>query len=118
MLKKLKEGTDMAQRRLTTRFETRCSPEELVAWHKMAEQSGLSLSAYVRLRLKRQGVPVRSFRPNPILLRQVAAIGNNFNQLAHWVNMYKSEADAGPVEEGIKRVQKALDALLMQSQAC
>lgn len=69
-------------------------PEERVAWQAMAKEEGLSLADFIRQRL---GQPVlnpprsaRKRRPVPVvdpdLIRQVAKIGNNLNQVARGVN--------------------------------
>lgn len=50
-----KKGIAMAkrQRSQTTRFELRCSPEELAAWRRAAEECGVSLARYIRMHLYR-----------------------------------------------------------------
>lgn len=126
----------------TARFELRCSPSELEVWQHIAKKRGMALSAYIRFLLKSESklslieqvgskndafgsqteTVVSSFIQNdskcsvhktdPTLLRQVAAIGNNINQIAHWANAYKSEQDLGPVEEGVEAVRRELAALL------
>ena len=118
----------------TARYELRCSPEELAAWRHAAEEYGVSLSRYIRMRLNRSDLqlPVLSkndhelpgFTSNypklpapkndPALVRQVVAIGNNLNQIAWWCNAHKARQEAEPVEEGIRLVRVALEKLLAQ----
>ena len=70
----------------------------------LAEQcaaSGLSLSAFVR-----QAVAGVELRPKPpaeytALLRELAAIGSNVNQIAHWANARKSVHEAEIVEAAV-----------------
>ena len=52
---------------------------------------------------------------NPLLVRQVSAIGNNLNQLAHWANTHKSQAEVRLVEGEIAKIRETLEALLMQN---
>lgn len=69
-------------------------PEERLAWQSLAKNEGLSLADFIR---KRVGQPVlHSTRPrqkprpasrvDPELIRQVARLGNNLNQIARGVN--------------------------------
>ena len=66
-------------------------------WRKRAAAAGLSLSDWLRVQVdesQRTGMPTPRRRParssfiavDPDLLRQIAAIGNNVNQLARKVN--------------------------------
>lgn len=70
------------------RIEIRTTPEEKRHWQAIAENRGVSLSELVRsslggLRLrKRREAP----RVSPELLRELARIGNNLNQLARAAN--------------------------------
>ena len=117
----------------TARFELRCSPQELMAWRTAANNCGMSLARFVRECVTQHlpsesqrdfsvGHPVTSkvskkhpvhFQPaDPALIRQLAAIGNNLNQIAHWANAHKSRQEAKPVEEEVRRTRKALEKLL------
>lgn len=116
----------------TARFELRCSPQELMAWRTAANNCGMSLARFVRECMTQYllsefqrdcsvGHPVPSnifkkhsvhFRPaDPVLIRQLAAIGNNLNQIAHWTNAHKSRQEAKPVEEEVRRTREALEKL-------
>jgi len=73
---------------LPMRIEIRTTAEEKRHWQEIAENKGVTLSELVRsslggLRLrKRREAP----RVAPDLLRELARIGNNLNQLAHAAN--------------------------------
>lgn len=76
------------ERRLPMRIEIRTTAEEKRHWQKIAENKGVSLSELVRsslggLRLRRRR---EAPRVAPELLRELARIGNNLNQLAHAAN--------------------------------
>lgn len=63
--------------------------------------TGLSTSALVR-----QAIAGTQLRPRPpdeytSLLRELAAIGNNINQIAHWANARKSIHEAEIVEAAV-----------------
>ena len=67
------------------RLEVRTTPEDMARWQAVAESRGVSLSDLVRSLLDGQR---RSPRPqraaptvDPELLRELARIGNNLNQL-------------------------------------
>ena len=90
----------------------RCAPEELERWRCVAAGHGCSLARYIRICLNRGSHLSRKAHADPALIRQIAAIGNNLNQIAHWANAHKSQQDAKPVEEGVEAVRKELTALL------
>ncbi len=63
--------------------------------------SGLSVSSLVR-----QAIAGIQLRPRPpgeyaALLRELSAIGNNVNQIAHWANARKSIHEAEIVEAAV-----------------
>lgn len=49
---------------------------------------------------------------DPELVRNIALIGNNLNQIATWVNTYKSEIDAVKVNAALLQIRKAFDLIL------
>lgn len=95
----------------TERIELRCSIHELASWRSKADALGLSLSSYIRMILGNNPKIVQSTSADPALIRQVALIGNNLNQLAHWVNTYKSEQDIETVVAMINNVREELNNL-------
>lgn len=70
------------------RIEIRTTPEEKRHWQEAAENKGVSLSELVRSSLAGQRLRKRREAPkvSPDLLRELARIGNNLNQLAHAAN--------------------------------
>lgn len=96
----------------TGRIEIRCTPAERQGWEAQAAAQGCSLSTLIRQSLaKRQTACVA----DPALVRQAAAIGNNVNQLAWWVNTHKSNADAKKIEEGLAKIRVELSRLIEKS---
>lgn len=69
-------------------IKIRTDPEEKRHWQALAENKGVSLSALVRSLLDGQRLRKRREAPkvDPVLLRELARIGNNLNQLAHAAN--------------------------------
>ena len=65
------------------------------------EITGLTASSLVRQLL--QGVALRPRPPDEYstLLRELSAIGNNINQIAHWANKEKSIHEAEIVEAAV-----------------
>ena len=117
----------------TARFELRCSPQELETWRVASTALGMSLSNFIRKCVEHylgngsshSASKSHSFsfkiatkhhadfrQANPVLIRQLAAIGNNLNQIAHWANAHKSRQEAKLVEEEVQRTRKALEKLL------
>ncbi|BCX90007.1 hypothetical protein MIN45_PP21 (plasmid) [Methylomarinovum tepidoasis] len=99
-----------------------------------AESAGLSVSDFVRMRVlapelgdveqiearltkrrrPQQAPPRRRRHPkaDPELIRQLAKIGNNFNQIARWANTYKRSAEAVEIIAGLLAIEAAMRALL------
>lgn len=70
------------------RIEIRTTPEDKERWQKIAASKGVSLSELVRVTLDGQRLRKRRDPPkvDPDLLRELARIGNNLNQLARAAN--------------------------------
>ena len=70
------------------RIEIRTTPEEKQRWQAIAENKGVSLSELVRFALGGQRLRKRREPPrvDPDLLRELARMGNNLNQLARAAN--------------------------------
>lgn len=68
---------------------------------KQCEISGLSTSAHIRNIIV--GVQLRPRPPDTYtkLLRELSAIGNNVNQIAHWANAQKSILEPEIVEAAV-----------------
>ena len=74
---------------------------------KQRSVSGLSISALIRHSV--MGVELRPRPPDAYaaLLRELSAIGNNINQIAHNTNA-KKDAETAEVDEAVKLVYQAL----------
>lgn len=75
--------------------------QEFAHLNKQCAITGLSTSAFVR-----QAIAGIQLRPRPpdeyaALLRELSAIGNNINQIAHWANAQKSIREAEIVEAAV-----------------
>ncbi len=70
------------------RIEIRSTAEEKAAWKQLAESHGVTLSDLIRSLLKAQKPGKRRASPqaDPALIRELARIGNNLNQIAHHAN--------------------------------
>ena len=97
---------------------------EREAWQKMAESHGVTLADLIRQRLgEAQEVgrePKRRKRltksEDPELIRHLARVGNNLNQIAGWVNTHKKTADAVSVIAHLITIQRSVLAFLPPDQ--
>jgi len=73
---------------MSERIELRVSAEEKAHWQAIAAGRGVSLSALIRAALSGQRLRTRRGPPpvDPDLVRELARIGNNLNQLARAAN--------------------------------
>lgn len=90
-------------------LRVRASAEEMEHWRALAEAAGMPLSDLVRLSMGR----VKAWTPEDRrgraqLLRQLAGIGNNLNQIARRVN---TAARAGQRVEVLAELSAIADAL-------
>lgn len=97
----------------------RCTAVEYNNWKTKAQASGMSISALIRESLDR----ARTWTPQDAAsererLRHLARIGNNLNQLARWVNTYKSSADAVPVCSHLAAVERILQNMYRRGKGC
>ncbi|MGB5635715.1 MAG: plasmid mobilization relaxosome protein MobC [Waterburya sp.] len=72
----------------------RLTDKEKLDWDLKAHAAGLSISELVRQAMER--VKIHHVGDRSIQIertRQIAKIGNNLNQIARWVNRYKTSAD-------------------------
>lgn len=94
------------------RIELRIADEMKQAWEQKADSAGLSLSDLIRIAV--DGLPVRKrerVNIDPALLRQLAQIGNNLNQLARWVNRDRRSVEALAVIARLIEIDRELVAL-------
>lgn len=94
------------------KIEIRTTPEEKRHWQDIAENKGVSLSELVRSTLG--GLRLRKRREPPTvapeLLRELARIGNNLNQLAHAANR-KKPLEAAPLLIRLIEIDRELAAI-------
>ncbi len=94
-------------------IKLRVSDEERSRWLLKAKDAGVTLSALIRQGL--EGAPVRRPRrrveTDPALLRELARIGNNLNQIARWANRNKQGAEAQGILVALIEIDRELAAL-------
>ena len=104
-------GALMAKRR-TVIVAARVTPEEHAAWQDKAAAAGASPSVLLRQAMAR----TRTWTAPALAIerertRQVARIGNNLNQLAHWANTHKAAAEAVAVIANLVSFERSLLAV-------
>ena len=82
--------------------------EEYAHLREQSEITGLSASVLIRQAIA--GVQLRQRPPDEYapLLRELSAIGNNVNQIAHWANAKKSIKEA-EIRQAVLLANKAWD---------
>ena len=96
----------------TKPIAVRLTDEEKLDWDLKAHAAGLSISELVRQAMNRVRISHVGDRAVQIeRTRQIAKIGNNLNQIARWVNRYKTTADTVEVVTHLVAIEKALLAL-------
>jgi len=109
----------------TRELTIRVTDEELASIRLAAETSGLSMADLARRRLLEAGATVNESgitrrravapkrRPLPVadpsLVREVARVGANLNQVAKWANTYKTAAEAVQITTALIAIREALD---------
>ena len=73
-------------------LKIRVSPEECDAVKATADDAGLTVSDYVRMRLAHQRV--RQTAAERDVLTHLARIGSNINQIARWANTHANQIEA------------------------
>lgn len=93
--------------------KVRTTPEQKAAWFAKAAARGVSFSDFARQSL--DGVVVRRRRGprsvDPAMLRQLARLGNNLNQLARWANRDQRYADRLTILSQLVGIERELSAL-------
>lgn len=96
--------------------------KERAEWQAFAKSKNKNLSDVLRqliademgVKIRLENLPIKkkqiraSRKINPELLRALAKIGNNLNQIARWANTYKSNADALEIIQTLLAIQRAL----------
>lgn len=92
--------------------KVRCTEDQLESWSAKAKAADVSLSDLVRTHL--DGAKFRRRRRvevDPALLRELARIGNNLNQIARWANHRKSAGEAVQVIGRLAAIDEELSSL-------
>ena len=97
----------------SNRLYVRCHAGEIAKWRERASQHDLSLSSYVRLCLNKDPAISRIVRVDPVLARQLAAIGNNLNQIARGVNISLPQKDCFLIEQILDSIRRDLEKILL-----
>ena len=93
----------------TKPIAVRLTDEEKLDWDLKAHAAGLSISELVRQAMNRVRISHVGDRAVQIeRTRQIAKIGNNLNQIARWVNRYKTTADTVEVVTHLVAIEQAL----------
>ena len=93
----------------TKPIAVRLTDEEKLDWDLKAHAAGLSISELVRQAMNRVRISHIGDRALQIeRTRQIAKIGNNLNQIARWVNRYKTSADTVEVVTHLIAIEQAL----------
>ena len=113
----------------TNHIGIRATDNEKLDWELKAHSEGLKVSQLARTLLNNysnsRGFDLRSAsskmrsaqsrscklgdeQSQRELIRQVARIGNNLNQIARWANTYKGTAEANQVISSLLRIESAL----------
>lgn len=101
------------------RVNIKVTEKERQRWQALAEEAGLTVADLIRQRMGDTQLvnrdPVRrraSRRTDPLLLAALGRLGNNLNQIARWVNTYKSSAEAVEVVASLVAIERELLSLL------
>ena len=79
----------------------RVTPAKHAVWREKAAAAGVSPSELLREAMARTRTWTASARAvERERTRQIARVGNNLNQLAHWVNTHRTAAEAVEVMRG------------------
>jgi hypothetical protein len=96
----------------TNTIAVRLTESEKLDWDLKAHAAGLSISQLVREAINRVRITNVGDRYIQIeRTRQISKIGNNLNQIARWVNRYKTTANTVEVVTHLIAIEQALLAL-------
>ena len=99
-------------------LHVRTTEEEAETWRSKAQMAGLTTSELLRRAMRRTRVwTVEAADEQRALIREVARIGANVNQIARCVNTYKDTADTARVLVHLVSIQRELAALRRQGGA-
>ena len=93
----------------TSRINIRATDDEKLNWELKAHSEGLKISQLARHLLNKYSTGYSNDKQSRRkLIKEIARIGNNLNQIARWANTYKDDADATQVIASLKRIESAL----------
>ena len=119
----LDDSTELTKREKRDKWvNIKVTEKERNEWQAFAQLKDKNLSDVLRqliademgVKIRLENLPVKkkqvraSRKINPELLRELAKIGNNLNQIARWANTYKSDADALEVVQALLSIQRAM----------
>jgi len=101
-------------------IHVKVSDAERKSWQDMAQAQGVTLADLIRQRMGEAAEvgrePKRRKRltkkADPELLRHLARIGNNLNQIAGWVNTWKEAAESISVISHLITIERAVTSFL------
>jgi len=98
---------------VATWIKIRATPEQRAAWYEKARLKGVTFSELVRQSLDGVRVQRRNQlrRVEPALLRQLARVGNNLNQLARWANRDQRYVESAQVLARLIEIDRELAEL-------
>lgn len=91
-------------------IKIRVTAEEKTALRHKAASQAQTLTDFIRQRCLHYRL-----RQTPLekqMIRQLAALGSNLNQIARWVNTYKSQTDALQILACLMDIEQALTDIL------
>lgn len=101
------------------RINIKVTSTERRQWQDMAKAKDMTVADLIRDALGREKVGIAprsraSRKADPVLIANLARIGNNLNQIAKWANTYKSNAESVEIIAGLMAIEKNLSFLLPQ----
>lgn len=111
---------DSAQKKNPVRdrwVNVKVTEAERDSWKAFADSQGYSVADLFRLLFANAAAQPsklhkkqrrKTHKADPELLRELAKIGNNLNQIAKWANTYKTEADAVQVVQALIAIERSL----------
>ena len=98
-------------------MKIRTTLEQRDVWRNKAADAGQTLSAMLRNALDEAKPPRRRrVTADPALLRGIARIGNNLNQLARWANRDQRGVEALAVAARLVEIDRELTELRRQAE--
>ncbi|OEU70305.1 MAG: hypothetical protein BA863_08800 [Desulfovibrio sp. S3730MH75] len=103
------EEIHMNNAKKTKHLSLRVSPQDKESILALADECGMSLADFVRVRLGQTRVRRTKIEREKLL--HLACIGNNLNQLARWANTYKSSADSLLIISELTEIERELKCI-------